>query len=106
MGFPGLGAIGRFSYAAGASGTVTVPSGAVVVRVMALSVGGGSFTISPGGPNQTNPVVAGNSVPLPAGAWWSAEWAPGLSPLGNGTVFIFTSTDSYYVEYSTAKVGA
>jgi len=105
MGIPGLLAISRFSYAAGASGTVTVPSGAVVVRVMTLSVGGGSFTIAPGGPNQVAGPVAGSSVPLPAGTWWTAEWAPGLSPLGGGTQFVFTTTDSYYVEYATAKVG-
>lgn len=102
---PGLVAIGRFSYSAGTSGTVTVPAGMVVVRVTCLSVLGGSLTIAPGGPNQPSPVVAGSPIPLQAGTSWSAEWAPGLSPLGSGTQFAFTSTDSYYVEYSKATVG-
>ncbi len=98
-------AFSRFSYAAGTSGTVTVPAGATVVRVMCLSVGGGSLTISPGGPNQVAPPAAGSAIPLPAGSWWNAEWAPGVGPLGNGTVFVFASTDSYYVEYATMRVG-
>lgn len=105
MGVPGLLAGSRFSYAAGASGTVTVPAGAVVVRVTALSVNGGSITIAAGGPNQNATPTAGAPIPLPAGAWWSAEWAPGVSPLGSGTQFVFTSTDSYYVEYATFRVG-
>lgn len=99
----------RFSYAAGASGTVTVPSGAVVVAIQALVAAGdpvGSFTIDPGGANQVAAATAGSAIPLSPGVPWSHSWAPGMAPLGGGTVIVFTGTVSYYVEYATNVTGA
>lgn len=97
-------ATSRFSYDAGTAGTVTVPSGKIVVMFTAASIAGGSMTIAPGGPNQPTP-SAGSSIPIPAGIPLSLAWEPGMSPLGGGTVFVFTSTDSYLITYAQLKVG-
>jgi hypothetical protein len=91
----------RFSYDAGASGTVTVPAGKKVVGIACHASGAGSFTIAPTGPNDAA-AVTGASIPLPAGTSFSIG-RPVLdgdqNEVGPGSVIIFTGTDSYFVAY-------
>lgn len=94
----------RFSYASGTSGTVTVGSGNQVSLITCYSVAGGTLTITPGGGNQS--ASAGSTITIPAGTSFSRDWAPTYGPLGPGTVLVFASTDSYYVEYALPKMGA
>ena len=65
----------------GASGTVTVPSGARVVSVSAHSASGGSIA------------MFGATIPVPAANGFSTGY-DGL--VGPGSI-VFTGTDSYYV---------
>jgi len=95
----------RFSYDAGVSGTVTVPAGKQVIGMSCLSIGGGSFTVAPGGANQPSPPTAGPSVPLPAGVAFDLSNSSILSQLGGGTVFTFTGTDTYMVAYAESRTG-
>lgn len=93
----------RFDYLSGVDGTAIVPDDAIVVVVSCVSVAGGSFTIAPGGAGNAAPVTAGPAIPLPAGVPWDRDWPAGvdrsvMARLGGGTVFQFTSTDTYYVE--------
>lgn len=89
----------RFSYDAGASGTVTVPAGVVVTRVACIATAGGAtLQITPGGANQTG--AAGATIPVPVeGGWFGMSM---LGELGAGTVFTFTGTASYVVTYAKA----
>ena len=100
---------GRWSYDGGGNGagttTITVPNGKQVIGGTLLSVSGGSFTISPGGANHPNPVVAGPSITVPAGATFSLSTFSGLGMLGGGTVFTCINCDSVVIEYVQMKVG-
>lgn len=95
----------RYSHAAGASGTVTVPAGSNVTSVSCHSTGGGTLTITPGGANQTG--VAQTAIPIPAGSDWFVipPHVVALGQLGGGTVLVFTGTDSYIVTYATFRSG-
>ena len=95
----------RFSYDAGVSGTVTVPAGKQVIGGMVMAPGGGSFTIAPGGANHPNPVVAGPSIPLPAGSSFDLAIFASATQLGGGTTFVFSGTASYMVMYAQHKAG-
>ena len=90
-----------YSYAAGASGTVTVPTSTFVTGFSCHATSAGTLTIAPSGPDVTSPVT-GPSIPIPAGTSLSVS-APTLhgqqDELGDGTVFTFTGTDSYIVWY-------
>ena len=91
----------QFSYAAGVSGTVTVPAGVFVRSIRALGAGGATLVITPQGPNQSN--TAGSSIPLPSSTqYWECDF---LGELGPGTTLAFTSTASYFVSYAKFKAG-
>jgi hypothetical protein len=87
----------QFSYAAGSSGTVTVPAGVSVTRVKCLATSdGATLTITPKGANQTS--AAGDAIPIPVeGVWFDL---PLLTELGPATVFAFSGTASYFVSYA------
>ena len=85
----------QFDYRSGVDGSVTVPDGwAVDIVVCHASVGGATWTISPGGPGQSAPPTAGTAIPIPAVGWFGLELK---TRLGSGTVFVFVGTDSYLV---------
>ena len=97
-------AASRFTYAAGAAASVTVPAGVVVVSVKAHATSAGSLTITPAGPNQT--AVAGSAIPLPASAdWFELNLLDIGAELGSGTVLVFSGTDSYLVVYAKQTNG-
>lgn len=86
----------QFSYVAGISGSVTVPEG-VVVTSIGCHISGASATLSikPGGAGQDE--TQGPDIPLPPAGWFGLKF---LGELGEGTVIVFTNTDSYFVFYS------
>lgn len=78
------------TYAAGASGTVTLPSGAVLIKVLCRSSAGGTLTI-----------FGGASIPIIANA---ASFDLDLKHAnfvaqGTANTLVFTGTDSYFVHY-------
>lgn len=75
---------GTWGYAAGTSGTVTIPAGAKVLQISATSLLGGSFTVN-----------GGAVITIPANQQFTLE------PRGNlvAPTIIFTSTSSFVVEY-------
>lgn len=88
--------VGTWGYAAGTTGTVTVPKGARVVSIAVhSSAGSGSLVIFNGA---TIPVVNG-APPL------VLSFLHGLLQSGNDTTtagsqdLVFANTDSYFVEY-------
>lgn len=90
-------ATSKFSYDAGASGTVTVPAGKAVTRFAAIATtDGATLTITPGGAGQSG--VAGAAMPIPvAGGWFGLSM---LGELGAGSVLAFSGTASYLVTYA------
>lgn len=101
----GLIAGSRYAYATGASGTVTVPNGSLVIGLSCMSVNqAGTLTIAPGGANQTGAV--GGAIPIPQTGAYVQPIQAGLMQLGGGTVFVFAGTDSYVVEYAILKMGS
>ena len=80
---------GHYAYAAGASGTVTLPEGAAVIQILAYSVAGGTVTIFGG---TAIPVVANSGFVL------AYNHTLNVAPSSNKTI-VFTATDSYFVEY-------
>lgn len=79
-----MGPIGTWGYQAGASGTVAVTGTVLSVAVHATSAG--SFTIN-----------GGDSVVVPANTQFALAFRGGLVD----PTFVFTSTDSYFVEKVT-----
>jgi hypothetical protein len=75
---------GAWAYAAGTSGTVTLPAGSKVLQISATSLLGGSFTVN-----------GGAAINIPANQQFTLE------PRGNlvAPTIVFTSTTSYVVEY-------
>lgn len=94
----------RFAYKAGTgSATITVPAGSQVMTASVRAPAGAdaTFTITPGGANQTG--SAGDTITVIAGSGWSENF---LGQLGGGTVFTITMTGgSYYVSYFLPKMG-
>jgi hypothetical protein len=90
----------RFSYAAGASGAVTVPAGSYVVGLWCHATGAGAtLTITAAGPDVSTP-VAGPAIPIPPGAALSLSRPLLLGnsdELGTGSVLVFAGTDSFLV---------
>lgn len=84
---------GNWAYAAGTSGTVTLPQGAVVLQIAAHSTGGGSVVI-----------FGGDSIPIVATFDFTrhpVEPSLMVSKSGSGkNTIVFTTTTSYYVEYT------
>jgi len=90
---------GVYSHAAGTSGTVTVPSGMTVVGLSAFTAAGGTITITPKGPGQSQ--TAQTAITLPANSgWFHAPTNVFLGQLGAGTTIAFASTDAYVVYYT------
>ncbi len=80
--------VGTVSQFAGASGTVTLPAGAIVTHVMAHSTAGGTVSIL-GGSNV--PIIA-NAAPL------VLMFCDDLFQANtNSSSIVFTGTDSYFV---------
>jgi hypothetical protein len=86
---------GPYAYLAGASGTVTVPSSAIVTKIIVHSSAGGSMTI-----------FGGASITLPAATAAGPPWVfdfmhDNVRPHGSGASaqIVFTTTESYYIEY-------
>ena len=73
---------GTTSYYGGASGTVTIPSGARVVSMSAHATSAGTLTI-----------FGGQAIPVPANNGFSDGWSGFVGP---GSI-VFTGTDSYYI---------
>jgi hypothetical protein len=75
------------------SGTLTVAAGATIVYATAHSSAGGSVTLP-----------SGTVIAIPAGTWWvysplHSLWSVGNNALTAGSQnFVFTGTDSYFVE--------
>lgn len=77
---------GTYAYRAGVSGTVIIPAGARIMSWAAFAVSNGRVTID-----------GGDSIIIPTGGNATGEaW----ETLGAAT-FVFTNTDSFFVEYVT-----
>ena len=88
----------RTFYAAGTSGTYTVPSGAYVTSFSChASAAGATLVMTMTGPGITT-FDAGPSIVIPAGGAYGLE-QPTLPPtaLGAGAKLVFTGTDSYAI---------
>ena len=89
--------VGTWGYASGASGSVTIPSGAVVIQIVVHATATSSMTI-----------FGGASIPLIAGTSETFRFIHTLVQSGNestvtgSTKIVFTATDSYFVEYVRA----
>lgn len=84
--------IGVAGYFAGASGTVTLPATAALVRVWCRSTAGGTLAIFGG---QSIPIVA-NAAPFELDLKHLLFAASGA---GSAAQLVFTGTDSYFVHY-------
>jgi hypothetical protein len=82
--------VGTVSQKAGTSGSITVPSGSIVLSIAVHSTAGGSFTLF-GGPSVT---VVANAQPLFI-SFGHTLWQ---SNSANSGAITFTSTDMYVVE--------
>jgi hypothetical protein len=79
---------GVFSYAAGTSGSYTVPPGSYVTGITCHATSAGSLVIS-----------GGATITIPAGSTFSAS-APLLgtnNQIPAGSTLVFTGTDAYVV---------
>jgi len=86
---PGL--QGNWAYAAGTSGTVTLPEGAVVCQISAQTTAGGTVVI-----------FGGATITVPANT--AFERAPSdhalcVAKTSGANTIVFTGTTAYYVEY-------
>lgn len=79
---------GSFAYFAGTAGTVTVPKGGKVIKIITGSTAGGSLTINGGA---SIPVLAAQPLKI-----------DDLDDTLVHPVLVFTGTNSYYVEYLAA----
>ncbi len=95
----------HFDYAAGASGTVTVPAGRYVTGIACHATSAGTLTILAQG-EETSAGTTGASIPLPAGVGLSLG-APvirgDINELGPGSVFTFVGTDMYLLAYTRVR---
>jgi hypothetical protein len=76
----------------GVSGSVTIPAGAKVLRIHAFAVSASTIAI----------FTDADAITLPANSGWFVYQANHLglqAPTGNNTI-VFSSTASYFVEYS------
>lgn len=81
------------AYHAGTSGTVTIPKGAVVIRIIAHSASTGSLTIFGG---DSIPVLtSGLNIAFQHQLWRSFN----NSTTSGSQDLVFTTTDMYFVEY-------
>lgn len=83
--------LGKWAYAAGASGTVTLPKGAKLLSVYAVDTGGGGTVV----------IFGGDAIPLTAAVPLNIAFRHQMAAAPSGTpTIVFTGTDSYYVEYA------
>lgn len=75
---------GTWAYHAGTSGTLTLTSGQRARSVACHCTTAGTLTIG-----------GGDAIPIPANSQFSAQ----LDGITAGLVFVFTNTDSYFVDY-------
>jgi len=86
--------IGTWGYAAGVTGTVTIPKGARVLQIIVHATSAGTMTI-----------FGGASIPIIAGEVSTFRFLHGLLTSGNNTTtsgsqnIVLASTDQYFVEY-------
>jgi hypothetical protein len=80
---------GPVQYQAGASGTVTLPYGSVVLQIKAGGTSAGTISI-----------FGGSSIPTLANTLWELQEQHTLLQAGsaNNTI-VFTTTTTFYVEY-------
>lgn len=84
--------VGTWAYASGANGSISLPKGARILQLVARSAAGGSVSI-----------FGGSAIPLIAGApplVLRFDHDLATNPLSQALVF--TTTDSYFVEYLKA----
>lgn len=82
---------GTRHYKAGSSGTVTIPSDAIVTKISARSTAGGSVVI-----------FGGDSIPVVATTEWNYQaYHDAMRPSAGAADIVFTTTSSYFVEYFT-----
>lgn len=83
---------GEFYYAAGASGTVTIPKGCQIIQVHAHASGAATVVI-----------FGGDTIPVPTTGWgWQIQhvgWVSGSAKFAGSQTIVFTGTDAYFVEY-------
>lgn len=90
---PWQGLLGQLAaYAAGSAGTVTLPSGSVLIKVWCHSTSGGTLTIFGG---QSIPIIGG-VAPFDLDLKHANFEAQGAS---SSAQLVFTSTDSYFVHW-------
>ena len=77
---------GTYAYRAGVSGTVVIPAGSRIMSWSAFAVSNGTVTIN-----------GGDTIIIPTGGNVAGE---AFETLGAAT-FVFTSTDSYFIEFVT-----
>ena len=83
------GLIGAPVYAAGTSGTVTLPVGASIISIRAHSTAGGTVTI-----------FGGDAIPIVATFDLDLQFNHRLWVLKSGAqTVVFTTTTSYFIEY-------
>jgi hypothetical protein len=82
---------GKYTYAAGASGTVTLATGATLKQIVAHSTAGGTITIFGGA---SIPIIAGTAIAL---RFIHDNAVAGETSTASAAI-VFTGTDSYYVE--------
>lgn len=82
---------GTWRYAAGASGTITLPKGATLKQIIVHSTAGGTVAIFGG---TAIPVIAGTGFAIRFGH----DVAVAAETPGADVTIVFTGTDSYFVE--------
>ena len=87
---------GTFTYQAGTSGTVTLPSGASIHYISTVSTAGGSLTIF-GGPSI--PLVANVPFTFDPKSDIVQASSKQASGFGSALTLVFTGTVSYFVSY-------
>jgi hypothetical protein len=78
-----------WQYAAGASGTVTIPAGSFILQIVAHSAAAGTVAI-----------FGGTAIPVGSNGIALRFMHDLVVPGGTATV-VFVGTDSYFVEYVT-----
>ena len=97
-----LSPLGRWAYLSGGAGTVTIAAGTAVLSFWCHATTAGSLVITPAGANQTG--VAGSTITIPANTTFGPFGMAGQ--LDSGTTFVFTGTDSYFIQVHTLVSGA
>lgn len=88
--------VGTIGYVAGASGTVTVPAGACVLKIVAhASVGAATIVMFNG---DAIPIVNG-APPIELSFMHTLWQSRNNTSLAGSQNIVFTNTDSYFVEF-------